>query len=253
MKAAGPVESGESHVDPTFDPGVRILQGRLAYRLKWYGIGLVLWICFNLMTGLMTGDHSLNDNYFVLVMIAIGVLVKTWVEVEIGRDFVNTYRFGMRTQHIDLYQTRSVRFLRDRLEYLAHDNARYVVKTKFLSLPAIDRLKHHSVPKVGSPPPVRAATPTDVESLPQSHYNLLMFKGGVAILFAVIALLSGRLHSAFHGMPSAVLNPDDPSVFYTMTFVTGLAGVALVLQGAIGSSRQGPDKPDQAEDRESPD
>lgn len=121
---------------------------------------------------------------------------------------------------------------------MADRDALFIVKTKHLSLPAIKRLRAHSIPSAGNPPTPPQVKPSVPETLPPSDYNLLKFKGGFAVLLAVIGLLSGELSPAFHGMPSGRLDPDDPGAFYSMIVLTGITGVIMVLSGAIGSSRK---------------
>ena len=53
--------------------------------------GMLLWIVFNIVTGLLTGDTSLDDNYFILFLVIAYVTFIASYKVKIDCGYITIY------------------------------------------------------------------------------------------------------------------------------------------------------------------
>ena len=89
--------------------------------------GALLWIAFNIITGLLTGDSSLDDNYFILFLIISYISFIASYKVKIDRGHVTTYQAAMVTNNINLYKASEVVKEKDRVTVIYPDDARFLL------------------------------------------------------------------------------------------------------------------------------
>jgi membrane protein CcdC involved in cytochrome C biogenesis len=131
--------------------------GATLARLKTASIGLAFWLGFNLLTGFITGDRSLNDNYFVLFLVIVYVAIKCSYTAVLANSYLTISRFGMVTVYADLYKLEKVTSSKEELNLVTKDRARY--KLKIFKLPESSHvdIRNSIKPLTGERQPVPAA------------------------------------------------------------------------------------------------
>ncbi|WP_221075488.1 hypothetical protein [Agarivorans aestuarii] len=128
-----------------------------SYQLKTASIGLAFWLGFNLLTGFITDDRSLDDNYFVLFLVIVYVAIKCSYKAVLVNFYLTISRFGMVTAYADLYKLEKVTSNKKELNLVTKDRARY--KLKLFKLPESSHvdIRNSIIPLTGERQPVPAA------------------------------------------------------------------------------------------------
>lgn len=116
--------------------------------------GLLFWIAFNLLTGFITGNTSLNDNYFILFIVIVVTAFRNSYKVKIDRGHITTYRGSMVMSNIDLYKASDVIKEKDRLTVILQDDSRFSVKYAMFNQTAQSQLLKLVTPQVGERPDI---------------------------------------------------------------------------------------------------
>jgi hypothetical protein len=114
--------------------------------------GAVFWITFNIITGLLTGDASLNDNYFILFLIISYIAFIASYTVKIDRGHITTYQAAMVTNNINLYKASEVVKEKDRVIIIYPDDARYPIKFSRFGKSDQSKVLEFSTPQAGARP-----------------------------------------------------------------------------------------------------
>ncbi|MGY5451181.1 hypothetical protein ACVFI8_09595 [Agarivorans sp. MS3-6] len=126
------------------------------YWLKTTVIGLSVWFGFNQLTGLMTGNQSLNDNYFILFLVAVFVAIKGHYKVVLANSYLTISRLGMVTAYVDLYKLEKAYLKKQALYLVTKDQARYTLKLCKLPKQSHADIRHSILPLTGVRQPVPA-------------------------------------------------------------------------------------------------
>lgn len=84
------------------------LRASNSYYLKSVGFAVAYWVAFNIFTGLISGNHSLNDNYFVLFVLFLIAIFKSVYRVTYSGGLISISRFGMIASNVDLSEATKV-------------------------------------------------------------------------------------------------------------------------------------------------
>lgn len=128
-----------------------------SYQLKTASIGLAFWLGFNLLTGFITGDRSLDDNYFVFFLVIVYVAIKCSYRAVLANSYLTISRFGMVTVYADLYKLEKVTSNKKELNLVAKDQARYKLKLSKLPEKSHVDIRNSILPLTGERQPVPAA------------------------------------------------------------------------------------------------
>jgi hypothetical protein len=201
--------------------------------------GALLWIAFNIFTGLLTGDASLNDNYFILFLIISYVAFIASYKVKIDRGHITTYQATMVTNNINLFKASEVVTEKDRITVIYPDDARFPIKYSRLSESDQIKVLELAVPKTGDRPKV---APEVIEQhklknakKQRSSYTQNIIGGlgltilGVVALFTDVIYMPGR-----HGF---IYLEKEPTYFYSFLAFLLILGIGSFTYGLIGKRR----------------
>ncbi|WP_220719582.1 hypothetical protein [Agarivorans litoreus] len=128
-----------------------------SYQLKTASIGLAFWLGFNLLTGFITDDRSLDDNYFVLFLVIVYVAIKCSYKAVLANSYLTISRFGMVTAYVDLYKLETVTSNKKELNLVTMDQARYKLKLSKLPESSHVDIRNSIIPLTGERQAVPAA------------------------------------------------------------------------------------------------
>lgn len=172
-----------------------------SYQLKTASIGLAFWLGFNLLTGLITGDRSLDDNYFVLFLVIIYVAIKCSYKAVLVNSYLTISRFGMVTAYVDLYKLESVASNKKELNLVTMDQARYKLKLSKLPESSHVDIRNSIIPLAGERQPVPAAV-VDLKKDDKRQQVISVFgvAFGLVLIFGSISSIgNGNLNFASEG------------------------------------------------------
>ncbi|WP_406610011.1 hypothetical protein [Agarivorans sp. JK6] len=172
-----------------------------SYQLKTASIGLAFWLGFNLLTGLITGDRSLDDNYFVLFLVIIYVAIKCSYKAVLVNSYLTISRFGMVTAYVDLYKLETVTSNKKELNLVTMDQARYKLKLSKLPESSHVDIRNSIIPLAGERQPVPAAV-VDLKKDDKRQQVISVFGvafGLVLIFESISSIGNGNLNFASEG------------------------------------------------------
>jgi hypothetical protein len=201
--------------------------------------GLLFWIAFNLGTGILTGDTSLADNYFILFLVIAYVAFIASYKVKIDRGHITTYQASMVTNNINLFKASEVINEKGRLTVIYPDDARFPVK--FLRFNEADQIKaiELTVPQKGErakiAPEIIEQHERDKVNKRKSGYTNSIFGGFNSIILAIVAVATDVIY-----LPSRegfIYLEDDPRYFYIWLTILIISGIGLLIYGFIGKRK----------------
>ena len=201
--------------------------------------GLLLWVGFNIGTGLLTGDTSLNDNYFILFLVIAYVAFIASYKVKIDRGHITTYQATMVTNNINLFKASEVINENGRLTVIYPDDARFPVKyTRFNEA---DQLKaiELTVPQTGerakiSPEVIEQHKLNKVKKR-KANYTNSLFGGLNLITLGIVALITDVIY-----LPSRdgfIYLEKEPTYFYIWMTILFVVGIGSLAYGLIGKRK----------------
>ncbi len=201
--------------------------------------GFVFWVAFNLVTGLITGDFSLDDNYFVLTLIALYIGFLASYKIKVDRGHITTYQLSMVTNNINLFKASKVVNDKKRLTVYYPEDARFSIKYFRVSQADQAALIKLVTPQEG----VRAsAEPVVVLVEPEKAFGIFensKFKYVAAIYnvvvgisfmgIGVVFIYNGAIQ--FPGTTKIISIDSSPDHFYMVLTFIALSGVAGISRG----------------------
>lgn len=172
-----------------------------SYQLKTASIGLAFWLGFNLLTGFITGDRSLGDNYFVLFLVIIYVAIKCSYKAVLVNSYLTISRFGMVTAYVDLYKLETVASNKKELNLVTMDQARYKLKLSKLPESSHVDIRNSIIPLAGERQPVPAAVVgLKKDDKRQQVISVFGVAFGLVLIFESISSIgNGNLNFASEG------------------------------------------------------
>lgn len=201
--------------------------------------GLLLWVGFNLGTGLLTGDTSLDDNYFILFLVIAYVAFIASYKVKIDRGHITTYQASMVTNNINLFKANEVIDEKDRLTVIYPDDARFPVK--YSRFNEADQLKvlELTVPQTGerakiSPEVIEQYELNKIKKR-KSSYTKSIFGGFNSIILGIVAVVTDVIY-----LPSRegfIYLEKEPTYFYSWMVILFVVGIGSLIYGFIGKRK----------------
>ncbi|MPW30418.1 hypothetical protein F9L16_15625 [Agarivorans sp. B2Z047] len=172
-----------------------------SYQLKTASIGLAFWLGFNLLTGFITGDRSLDDNYFVLFLVIIYVAIKCSYKAVLVNSYLTISRFGMVTAYVDLYKLETVASNKKELNLVTMEQARYKLKLSKLPESSHVDIRNSIIPLAGERQPVPAAVVgLKKDDKRQQVISVFGVAFGLVLIFESISSIgNGNLNFASEG------------------------------------------------------
>lgn len=210
------------------------------YIAKNLFIGAIFWIAFNMITGLLTNDRSLDDNFFILFLITSYVAFLASYKIRIDRGHITTYQASMVTNNINLYKANEVTNKNGRVLVIYPDDVRFTIKYgQFSKLEQIKVLEL-AVPQSGERP---SLAPEVIDAMEQKRakkrsagYTHNIIGGFSLIVLGVIALFTDVIY-----MPSKsgfIYLENEPSTFYLVLPFLFIFGAGSLLYGLIGKQKK---------------
>ena len=201
--------------------------------------GLLLWVTFNIGTGLLTGDASLDDNYFILILVIAYVAFIASYKIKIDRGHITTYQASMVTNNINLFKASEVINEKGRLTVIYPDDARFPVK--YSRFNEADQLKviELTVPQAGE----RAKIAPEVIEKHEKNkikkrnagYTQSLFGGFNLIILGIVAVITDVIY-----LPSRdgfIYLDKEPTYFYIWLVILLVVGVGSLVYGFIGNRK----------------
>jgi len=201
--------------------------------------GVLLWIAFNIVTGLLTSDTSLNDNYFILFLVIAYVAFIASYKVKIDRGHITTYQASMVTNNINLFKASEVVKEKDRVTVIYPEDARFPIKFSRFSEPDQLKVIELAVPQAGDRPNI---APEVIEQHKLSNikkrkasYTQSIFGGLGLTILGVVALFTDVIYMpSRHGF---IYLEKEPTYFYSFLAFLLILGVGSFAYGLIGKRR----------------
>jgi hypothetical protein len=202
--------------------------------------GGLCWVIFNLLTGLITGDISLNDNYFILSLIIAYVALVASYEVKIDRGHITIYQASMITSNINLYSASKVLNEKGKLIVICPNDTRFVIRYSRFGESEKSQLLEIVVPQAGDRPKVAPKLVeqyklTKTEKFKPNHTKNIF--GGIGItIFGLFSLFSEVIY-----MPSrygSIYLENEPTAFYIYLTNILIFGVGIFIYGSYGKLKK---------------
>ncbi len=207
------------------------------YKLRQFIIAAVLWVLFNMVSGFLTGDQSLADNYFILVVCLFIAWNRCSYKVFYNSGNIVTRQFGMVTQNISLYQASEVFEKNGDLHIHYPDDSRYTIKLHALNAAAQLDAKETIVPLVGEPPLLTEETdPKAMTMAKKPDYVECIITGIVLLGLGLVSLKNGVVY--LPGKGGFIELSKDPIAFYTFQVICLAVGAFSLWYGANGLFRK---------------
>jgi hypothetical protein len=197
------------------------------YQLKQFFYAFIFWLAFNILTGLLTEDYSLNDNHFILFIAILIATIKSSYQVFFKNGFIITRKFGMVTQNINLYKASKVQETSSDLVIYYFDSSRFKIKLSILEKSKQEIAKNQIIPLEGEAPKTSEIVKSKIiKTSKKPNYLHNIIGGLVLILFGIISLFTDTIYlPSAHGFIYASKEPEA-FVFFQL----------LCLLGGIGST-----------------
>lgn len=200
---------------------------------------LIIWVGFNIVTGLLTGDSSLDDNYFILFLLLSYVGFIASYKVKIDRGHITTYQATMVTNNINLFKASEVVEEKDRLVVIYPDDARFAIKHARFNEQDQVKVLELTVPQVGERPKI---APEIIEQHEQkiakkrkTNFTQNIVGGLSLVVLGVVALFTGTIYIPDrYGFVSL---EKEPTYFYVLLTFLLCWGTFSVIYGVIGKVR----------------
>ena len=205
----------------------------LDYKMKSYGLALVVWVAFNLGSSLLTGNTEFPDNYFLLtILIAISAFRCSYA-ISYKDGQMNTIQLGMITGNIDLYKANEVKKEDGIIRIYAENNSQFSIPYERLPKHAHDEILSSIKPFYGERPEPVEATPSRafikkvIKKYNQSIFGGLVL-GGIALIgvFTDVLYLPGR-----HGPIYRANGPDEFFLFMGLCVVLSFVSIVYGVLG----------------------
>jgi len=216
-----------------------ILSTSKEYIAKTLFKGLLLWVAFNIGTGLLSGDTSLDDNYFILFLVIAYVALIASYKIKIDRGHITTYQASMVTNNINLFKASEVINEKGRLTVIYPDDARFSVK--YSQFNEADQLKviELTVPQTGE----RARIAPEVVEQHEKNkikkrnagYTQSIFGGFNLIILGIVAVITDVIY-----LPSRdgfIYMDKEPTYFYVWLVILFVVGIGSLAYGFIGKRK----------------
>ena len=207
------------------------------YKIKQLLIAVVFWVLFNVITGVLTGDHALDDNYFILFVCLFVAGNRNSYKVFYNSGFIVTRQFGMVTQNISLYKASEVFEKSGNLYIHYPDDSRYKIKIHAFDAPVKLEAKETIVPIEGEPPPrTEKNDPKAMKPPKKPNYVQSIFGGVVLLALGIVSLETGVVYLPSKG--GFIHLANEPTAFYVFQGFCFVVGVFSLVYGAIGLARK---------------
>lgn len=201
--------------------------------------GILLWVVFNIVTGLLTGDASLDDNYFILFLVIAYVTFIASYKVKIDRGHITTYQASMVTNNINLFKASEVINEKGRLTVIYPDDARFPVKYSRFNEADQLKLLELTVLQTGE----RAKVDPEVIEQQKLHkikkrtsnYTNSIFGGLNLIILGIVAIVTDVIY-----LPSRegfIYLEKEPTYFYSWMVILFVVGIGSLIYGFIGKRK----------------
>ncbi len=201
--------------------------------------GVLLWIAFNISTGLFTGDASLDDNYFILFLVVAYVAFIASYKVKIDRGHITTYQATMVTNNINLFKANEVIKEKDRVTVIYPEDARFPIKFSRFSEPDQLKVIELAVPQTGdrtkiAPEVIEQHQRSNIEKRSSSYTQSIFGGMGLTILGAVALFTDVIYIPSRHGF---IYLEKEPTYFYSFLAFLLILGIGSFTYGLIGKRR----------------
>jgi len=201
--------------------------------------GALFWVAFNIITGLLTGDNSLNDNYFILFLIVSYVAFLASYKIKIDRGHITTYQAAMVTNNINLYKASEVVNEKDRVTVIYPDDSRFPIKYARFSEPEQIKVLEIAVPQSGDRPnisPVILEQHERKRAVKRSTGYTQNIIGGLSLtILGVVALFTDIIYMP--GRNGFIYLEKEPTYFYSFLAFLFIFGIGSLLYGSIGKRK----------------
>jgi hypothetical protein len=189
--------------------------------------GALCWVLFNLLTGLITGDTSLDDNPFFLFLIIAYVALISSYKIKIDRGHITIYQASMITSNINLYSASEVLNEKGKLIVIYPNDTRFVIKYSRLSELGKSKILELVIPQTGDRPKV---APEITEKYRKSNSDKFrsnhtrnIFGGLGMIVFGIYSLLNEVIYMpSRHGSIYLEKEPTEFYIFLTCILISGV-------------------------------
>lgn len=201
--------------------------------------GLIYWAIFNIVTGLLTGDHSLNDNYFILTVILGYIALISSYKVNYERGHISTYQVGMLTNNINLFEAVNIQEEKDRITIFFPDDVRHTIKHIRLSEQDQVKLLELAIPLEGSrpqnPPEIIRHHQEQKLRKKRTGYTKQIFMGVCGLAISINALFTDTL--LLPGRNGSIRFEDEPTYFMYWVVALLLISPISILTGIFGKKQ----------------
>jgi hypothetical protein len=200
------------------------------YIVQRITIGIFVWIAFNFLTGLLTGNKSLDDNYFILTVICIYVAFLSSYKVKFDRGHITTFQFGMVTNNIDLYEASKILKNKKMLTVIYPDNARFSIKYGRLSTANQQSIIDYVKPLKGERPKGNGVINEN------NKYIQKIIVGAVFSILAIVGLFTSVIY--FPSRHGFFYLENDPTLFYLTLTILSITGIVSLIYGITGKLKE---------------
>ncbi len=201
------------------------------YKAKQFIFAGIFWAIFNFVTGLLTGNHSLDDNYFILYLCLIVASINSSYKVSFNHGFIITYQFGMVTQNINLYEASEVIQEKSKLFINYPNNSRFKIRLGALSKSVQELAKNTIVPREGEP----ANKHKELDKNPSSqrpNYIKSLIGGCVLLVLGVVSIFTGIVY--FPSKGGFIYESQDPNAFIFFQSFCFIIGIMSLIYASYG-------------------
>lgn len=209
----------------------------LEYKAKQFMFAAIFWALFNIVTGLLTGNHSLDDNYFILYLCLIVASINSSYKVSFNQGLVMTYQLGMVTQNINLYEASEV--IEEKTKLFVHypNDSRFKIKLGALSKSIQDLAKTTIVPREGEPAIKHEELDQNSSSRrSKPNYIQSLVGGFVLLVLGVVSIFTGIVY--FPSKGGFIYASQDPIGFLFFQGFCFIVGVISVIYASYGLWRR---------------
>jgi len=201
--------------------------------------GLLFWVVFNIGAGLLTGDTSLDDNYFILFLVIAYVAFIASYKVKIDRGHITTYQASMVTNNINLFKACEVINEKGRLTVVYPDDVRFPIK--YSRFNETDQLKilELAVPQAGErakiAPEVIEQHELNKIKKRNSNFTNSIFGGFNLLILGIVAVFTDVIY-----LPSRegfIYLEKEPTYFYSWMVILFVVGIGSLIYGFIGKRK----------------
>ncbi|GAA6168254.1 hypothetical protein [Sessilibacter corallicola] len=206
------------------------------YKMKSYGVVIVVWIAFNLGASLLTGNTKFPDNYLFLTVLIVISAVRNSYAVSYKDGQMNTIQLGMITGNIDLYKANEVKEENGVIRIYAENNSQFSIPYKRLPKHAHEEILSSIKPFYGEKPEIIEA-PASKAFIKKTikAYNQSILAGVVLGGIALVGAFTDVLYLPSWRGP--VYRSDGTDNFFVLFGFCVLLSIFSIVHGVLGKRK----------------